>query len=73
MACRQVEARPTSRAVRRFGGVGVCDPPPRPGAPLWSIAAGPDDERDANSGPVFIGHSCVGLGGKKQRTMSTCC
>lgn len=41
MACRQVGGRADRIVLWPLGGVAYVDPPPRPGATLWSIAAGP--------------------------------
>jgi Zn-dependent protease len=41
LACRQVGGRADQILLWPFGGVAYVDPPPRPGATLWSIAAGP--------------------------------
>jgi Zn-dependent protease len=41
LACRQVGGRADQIVLWPFGGVAYVDPPPRPGATLWSIAAGP--------------------------------
>src|SRR5246500_2655304 len=41
LACRQVGGRADQIILWPFGGVAYVDPPPRPGATLWSIAAGP--------------------------------
>ena len=42
LACRQVgEQRRNRIMLWPLGGVAYVDPPPRPGATLWSIAAGP--------------------------------
>jgi Zn-dependent protease len=40
-ACRQVGGRADRIVLWPLGGVAYVDPPPRPGATLWSIAAGP--------------------------------
>ena len=40
-ACRQVGGRANQIVLWPLGGVAYVDPPPRPGATLWSIAAGP--------------------------------
>ena len=40
-ACRQVGGRADQIVLWPLGGVAYVDPPPRPGAVLWSIAAGP--------------------------------
>jgi len=41
LACRQVGGRADRIVLWPLGGVAFVDPPPRPGATLWSIAAGP--------------------------------
>jgi Zn-dependent protease len=41
MACRQVGGRADQIMLWPFGGVAYVNPPQRPGAMLWSIAAGP--------------------------------
>ena len=41
MACRQVGGTANRIMLWPLGGVAYVDPPPRPGATLWSIAAGP--------------------------------
>jgi Zn-dependent protease len=41
LACRQVGGRANQIILWPLGGVAFVDPPPRPGATLWSIAAGP--------------------------------
>src|SRR3954449_10892254 len=41
LACRSVGGRADEILLWPFGGIAVIDPPPRPGATLWSIAAGP--------------------------------
>jgi Zn-dependent protease len=41
LACRSVGGRADQIVLWPFGGVAYVDPPPRPGATLWSIAAGP--------------------------------
>jgi len=41
LACRQVGGRANQIVLWPLGGVAYVDPPPRPGAMLWSIAAGP--------------------------------
>jgi Zn-dependent protease len=40
-ACRQVGGNANRIVLWPLGGVAYVDPPPRPGATLWSIAAGP--------------------------------
>jgi Zn-dependent protease len=40
-ACRSVGGRANQIVLWPLGGVAYVDPPPRPGAVLWSIAAGP--------------------------------
>ncbi len=41
LACRQVGGTANRILLWPFGGVAFVRPPPRPGAELWSIAAGP--------------------------------
>lgn len=41
LACRQVGGKADQIILWPLGGVAYVDPPPRPGATLWSIAAGP--------------------------------
>ena len=41
LACHQVGGRANQIVLWPLGGVAYVDPPPRPGATLWSIAAGP--------------------------------
>jgi Zn-dependent protease len=41
LACRQVGGRADQIVLWPLGGVAYVDPPPRPGATLWSIVAGP--------------------------------
>jgi len=41
LACRQVGGRANQIVLWPLGGVAYVDPPPHPGATLWSIAAGP--------------------------------
>jgi Zn-dependent protease len=41
LACRQVGGRANRIVLWPLGGVAYVDPPPRPAATLWSIAAGP--------------------------------
>jgi Zn-dependent protease len=41
LACRQVGGEANQIVLWPFGGVAYVSPPPRPGATLWSIAAGP--------------------------------
>ena len=41
LACRQVGGNASRIVLWPLGGVAYVDPPPRPGATLWSIAAGP--------------------------------
>lgn len=41
LACRQVGGRAEQIVLWPLGGVAYVDPPQRPGATLWSIAAGP--------------------------------
>jgi len=41
LACRSVGGRANQIMLWPLGGIAYVDPPPRPGATLWSIAAGP--------------------------------
>src|ERR1700690_1182182 len=41
LACRQVGGTANQIVLWPLGGVAYVNPPPRPGATLWSIAAGP--------------------------------
>ena len=41
LACRGVGGQANQIVLWPLGGVAIVDPPPRPGATLWSIAAGP--------------------------------
>ncbi len=41
LACRQVGGNANQIVLWPLGGVAYVDPPPRPGATLWTIAAGP--------------------------------
>src|SRR6266852_9661450 len=41
LACRQVGGRADQIVLWPLGGVAYVAPPPRPGATLWSIVAGP--------------------------------
>ena len=41
LACRQVGGQANQIVLWPLGGVAFVNPPPRPGATLWSIAAGP--------------------------------
>jgi Zn-dependent protease len=41
LACRSVGGRANQIVLWPFGGVAYASPPPRPGATLWTIAAGP--------------------------------
>ena len=41
LACRQVGGNADRIVLWPMGGIAYVDPPPRPGATLWSIAAGP--------------------------------
>jgi len=41
LACRQVGGQANKIVLWPLGGVAYIEPPPRPGATLWSIAAGP--------------------------------
>src|ERR1700727_116196 len=41
LACRSVGGKADQIVLWPLGGVAYVDPPPRPGATLWSLAAGP--------------------------------
>lgn len=41
LACRQVGGKAERVVLWPLGGIALVQPPPRPGALLWSIAAGP--------------------------------
>ncbi|MBM3892764.1 MAG: peptidase M50, partial [Verrucomicrobia bacterium] len=41
LACRQVGGRADRIVLWPLGGIAFVNPPPRPGATLWSVAAGP--------------------------------
>lgn len=41
LACRSVGGRASTIVMWPLGGIAFVDPPPRPGAVLWSVAAGP--------------------------------
>src|SRR5213595_519731 len=41
LACRQVGGQANEIVLWPLGGIAFVNPPPRPGALLWSIAAGP--------------------------------
>jgi Zn-dependent protease len=53
LACRQVGGSANRIVLWPLGGVAYVDPPPRPGATLWSIAAGP--LVNVALAPVFAG------------------
>lgn len=53
LACRQVGGRADTIVLWPLGGVAYVDPPPRPGATLWSIAAGP--LVNVALAPIFFG------------------
>lgn len=53
LACRQVGGRANQIVLWPLGGVAYVDPPQRPGATLWSIAAGP--LVNVALFPVFLG------------------
>jgi Zn-dependent protease len=59
MACRQVGGTANRIMLWPLGGVAYVDPPQRPGAMLWSIAAGP--LVNVALIPVFYGR-CSGPG-----------
>ena len=57
LACRQTGGRVGRIMLWPLGGVAIVDPPPRPGATLWSIAAGP--LVNVMLVPVFLGLALV--------------
>jgi Zn-dependent protease len=59
LACRQVGGQANQIVLWPLGGVAYVDPPPRPGATLWSIAAGP--LVNVALVPVLIGFGRVSL------------
>ena len=61
LACRQVGGRANQIVLWPLGGVAYVDPPPRPGATLWSIAAGP--LVNVALMPVFYGLIVMGRAG----------
>src|SRR5271165_3896066 len=67
LACRQVGGRADTIVLWPLGGVAYVDPPPRPGATLWSIAAGP--LVNVALLPVFYGLSVVGRSAGWAETM----
>jgi Zn-dependent protease len=58
LACRQVGGNANRIVLWPLGGVAYVDPPQRPGATLWSIAAGP--LVNVVLVPVFIGLTLIG-------------
>lgn len=58
LACRQVGGTANQIVLWPFGGVAYVNPPPRPGAVLWSIAAGP--LVNVALVPVFLGIRLAG-------------
>jgi Zn-dependent protease len=58
LACRQVGGNADRIVLWPLGGVAYVDPPQRPGATLWSIAAGP--LVNVALVPVFLGLMLVG-------------
>lgn len=58
LACRQVGGNANRIVLWPLGGVAYVDPPPRPGATLWSIAAGP--LVNVALLPVFYGLARIG-------------
>ena len=67
MACRQVGGTANQIMLWPFGGVAYVDPPQRPGATLWSIAAGPLVNvalAPILLGAAFAGRAAVTSGGE---------
>lgn len=62
LACRQVGGSSDQIVLWPLGGVAFVDPPPRPGATLWSIAAGP--LVNVVLLPIFVGlfYACEAAG-----------
>lgn len=67
LACRQVGGRADRIMLWPLGGVAYVDPPQRPGAVLWSIAAGP--LVNVALLPVFLGGAVVATALGWQHTM----
>jgi len=67
LACRQVGGRADQIVLWPLGGVAYVDPPPRPGATLWSIAAGP--LVNVVLVPVLMGVGMLARAGGWARTM----
>src|ERR1700755_2725857 len=67
LACRQVGGRANQIVLWPLGGVAYVSPPQRPGAMLWSIAAGP--LVNVVLLPVFFGLTVVASAAKWQQTM----
>jgi Zn-dependent protease len=67
LACRQVGGTANQIMLWPFGGVAYVDPPQRPGATLWSIAAGP--LVNVVLAPVFLGLALAGRAAGLHATM----
>ena|SRR5215469_6858853 len=67
LACRQVGGTANQIVLWPFGGVAYVNPPPRPGATLWSIAAGP--LVNVALTPVILGIGMVGNSAGWARTV----
>jgi Zn-dependent protease len=67
LACRQVGGQANQIVLWPLGGVAYVDPPQRPGATLWSIAAGP--LVNVVLLPVFFGLTVVASAAKWRQTM----
>lgn len=62
LACRQVGGTANRIVLWPLGGVAYVDPPPRPGATLWSIAAGPLVNVALLPAIFVLGHTSQSLG-----------
>src|SRR5580692_11184542 len=67
MACRQVGGTANQIMLWPFGGVAYVDPPQRPGATLWSIAAGP--LVNVALAPILLGAAFAGRAAGLHSTM----
>jgi len=67
LACRQVGGTSNQIVLWPLGGVAYVNPPPRPGATLWSIAAGP--LVNVALVPVLFGLSSLGRSAGWPETM----
>jgi Zn-dependent protease len=71
LACRQVGGQANQIVLWPLGGVAYVAPPPRPGATLWSIAAGP--LVNVVLAPFFTALAILaGLGGGEPKSLCLC-